>query len=118
MAPIVVFNNVDLSVSQTSAPIHVQYLDNIGIQFVWTGTPTGTFGVSVSNTATMSPTGVITGGTYTPLVLDAPNNPAAAGTSGDGFIDINQIAAAFMKVTYTATSGAGTCQAVLVAKSV
>ena len=116
--PVTVFNNVDISVNQISAPIHVQYSDNIGIQFVWTGTPTGTFGVNVSNTANLGANGLITGGTWTPLVLTAPNNPAAVGAAGNGFIDLNQIGAAFVQVTYTAASGSGNCTAVLTAKPV
>lgn len=116
--PIVVFNNVDISVNQTSAPIHVQYSDNIGVQFVWTGTPTGTFGINVSNTAILGTNGTITGGTWTPLVLDAPNNPVTEGDAGNGFIDLNQTGAAFVQVTYVATGGSGNCTAVLTAKPV
>lgn len=118
IAPVPVFTNVSLGSSQTSNPIHVMYSDNIGIQFVWTGTPTGTFGVSVSNTAALGADGNITGGTYTPLVLTTPTPPVTAGSAGDGFIDLNQLGAAFIKVTYTRTGGTGTCTATLTAKPV
>lgn len=116
--PVVIFNNVDISVDQTSAGIHIMYGDNVGIQVVWTGTPTGTFGVSVSNTATLNPNGAVSGGIWTPLVLSTPNNPVTSGSSGNGYIDLNQLTAAFVQLTYTATSGAGNCTATLTSKPV
>lgn len=116
--PIVVWSNVDISVNQVSAGIDVLYSDNVGIQFVWTGTPTGTFGINVSNTAVLGSTGTVSGGTYTPMVLTSPNAPVTAGSSGNGFIDLNQTGARFVQVTYTATSGSGTCTATLTAKPV
>lgn len=116
--PIVVFNNVDLSTDQNSAGIHVQYSDNIGVQFVWTGTPVGTFGIDVSNNAILAPLGLVTGGTWTPLVLTSPNLPIATGAPGNGYIDLTQLGAAFLRVTYRATSGTGNCTATLTAKFV
>lgn len=118
ISPIVVFNNVSLSASRTSSGIHVQNSDNIGIEFVWTGTPTGTFGIDVTNSATLNPDGTVSGGTWTPLVLTSPDVPEATGSSGNGFIDLNQTGAAFVRVTYTRVSGTGNCTAILTAKSV
>lgn len=116
--PIVVFNAVSLATNQTSSGIHTQYIDNIGVQFVWTGTPTGAFGIDVSNNATLNPNGTVSGGTWTPLVLTSPNAPLATGAAGDGFIDLNQTGAAFIRVTYISTSGTGTCTATLTGKPV
>lgn len=116
--PIVVFNNVDISTDQESNPIHVQYSDNISVQFVWSGDPVGTFGISVSNTATLASTGYISGGTWTPLTLIGPDHPDTIGESGDGVIDLNQLGVSFIKVTYAATSGSGRCTATLTAKPV
>lgn len=116
--PIVVFNNVSLGSSQTSAGIHTQNVDNIGIEFVWTGSPTGTFGIDVSNSATLNPDGTISGGTWTPLVFTSPQSPAATGSSGNGFIDLNQTGAAFVRATYVRVSGTGNCTAILAGKPV
>jgi hypothetical protein len=116
--PIVVFNNVDLSVNQTSAPIQVQFSDNIAIQFVWTGTPVGLFGVNVSTTATLNAVGVITGGSWTPMILTYPNIPQTIGMDGNGTIELTQICSSFIQIVYTATSGAGRCTATLTAKPV
>jgi len=116
--PIVVFNNVDLSTSQVSAGIRVQFTDNIGIQFVWTGAPFGTFGVDVSNDATFNQSGLVSDGDWTPMVLTSPQPPVAAGTSGNGSISLTQLPFAFMRVTYTAVSGTGNCTAKLTSKPV
>jgi hypothetical protein len=118
LTPIVILNSVSMTADVESNPIHIQYEDNIGLEFVWTGTPTGTFGVSVSNSATLSATGGITGGTWTPLSLTSPDVPAASGSAGNGFIDLNQLGAAFLKVTYSASSGTGSLTVTMTGKPV
>ncbi len=116
--PIVVFDNISLAASATSRGIHTLFTDNIGVQFVWTGTPTGTFGIDVSNTATLNPDGTVSGGTWDPVVFTDPDAPAATGSSGSGFIDLNQSGAAFVRVTYTRSASTGNCTATLVGKPV
>lgn len=116
--PIRVITNGDMSGNLTGTNVDVMYSDNVTIQFVWTGTPTGTFGVSVSNDATLLPTGSITGGTWTPLALTSPQPPTPVGSAGNGIINLTQLGARFCRATYTATSGSGTCNAILTAKPV
>jgi len=118
ISPIVVFNGVSMTTNRTSTPVHIQYTDNVGIQFVWTGSPTGTFGVDVSNTATLNQDGTISGGTWTSLVLLSPNTPQATGSAGNGYIDLSQLSAAFVRATYTYSSGSGTLTATLTAKPI
>lgn len=118
LTPIILLNSVSMTASVESNPIHIQYEDNIGLEFVWTGTPTGTFGVSVSNSASLSTTGGISGGTWTPLTLTTPDVPQAVGAAGNGFIDLNQLGAAFLKVTYTAGSGTGSLTVTMTGKPV
>lgn len=118
LLPIQIFTNASMAGDLTSAGIHVQLEDNMGVQFVWTGTPTGTFGINVSNTAILNPTGTVSGGTWTPLVLTNPQAPVASGSAGNGFIDLNQTGAAFIQVTYIRGSGTGTLNAYLAGKSV
>jgi hypothetical protein len=88
-------------------------MDNIGIQMIWTGTPTGTFDVQVSNTATTGTTGKISGGTFTPLGL---TGGTASGSAGNGFFNLEGLAGAYLKLNYTASGGTGTLTAALVAK--
>lgn len=118
LSPIVVFDAVSLAASQNSRGIHSFFLDNIGVQFVWTGTPTGTFGMDVSNNATLNTDGTVSGGTWTPIVFTDPSPPAATGSSGNGYLELNQTTAAFVRVTYTKVSGTGACTAYLTGKPV
>ena len=116
--PIKVFNNVILANNQASDGVEVMFADNICVQFVWTGTPVGTFGISVSNDAVLTPYGNVEGGTWTPLVLTDPQPPTPNGTAGNGIINLTQIGSRFLQVTYVADTGTGTCTAILTAKSV
>lgn len=116
IGPSVILNNVNIATSKTSVGVHVLFSDNIGIQVIWTGTPTGTFGMEVSNTATVGADGTVSGGTWSTYTLTSP--PAPSGSSSSGIIPINQLPYAFMRLTYTAVSGAGNLTAVLTAKPV
>ncbi len=115
IAPTVIINGTSLGASFNSNPVSVLYSDNIGIQLVWTGTPTGQFGIEISNTATLSTTGQITGGTWTTLT---GTYPAPAGSASNGFISLTNICAAFIRVTYTRGSGTGAVTATLCAKPI
>ncbi len=116
--PIVLLDAVSLAATVASRGVHTLYSDNIGIQYTWTGTPTGVFGVDVCNDATLNTDGTVSGGTWTPLVFTSPEVPEAAGASGNGFIDLNQTGAAFVRATYTRTSGTGNLTAILSGKPV
>lgn len=113
--PITIYNAVSITNSVDSTAVHVLYSDNIGIQLVWTGTPTGQFGISGSNNATLSVTGAVTGGTWTAI---SGTYPAPAGSASNGLISVTNFPYAFIKVTYTAASGTGTVTAKLVAKPI
>lgn len=90
----------------TSTPTDTRYLDNVGVQFNWTGTPNGSFFVDVSldqvtwNAITLSPA------------------PAATGAAGSAYIDINQISAPYLRLRYVNSSSTGTLDAYITAKSV
>jgi hypothetical protein len=91
----------------TTKPVtNIQFLDNIGIQFVWTGTPTGQFFVDVSldnaNWDTLS---------ITPTIL-------ASGSASSAYVDLNQMSATYLRVRYVVTSSTGTLNAYLTAKEV
>ena len=99
----------------TSAVSNIEYLDNVGIQFVFTGTPTGTFYVDVSIDHAQDQNGnVSVAGTWTPVTL--PSSPVASGAAGNVFIDLNQLSAPWVRFRYVNTSGSGTLDAYLCGK--
>ncbi len=71
-------------------------MDNIGLEVTWTGTPTGTFQVMVSNS----------GKSFYALTF----NPALgqpAGSAGGYVVDLNQVPFKYIMLQYTNTSGSG-----------
>lgn len=73
----------------TSAVTNIKRLDNFGYQGVFTGTPTGTFGVDVSASYQQDYLGnVLSAGTWTSLTLAAA--PTAAGAGSNFFLDMNK----------------------------
>ncbi len=107
--PTAVLSAVDASVNQTSDAVDVLGLPNIGLQFSWTGTPTGTIAILVSTTND------ITTGQSLTLTGLTPSFTQPAGSAGSQRIDLEGINTAFLWVTYTAGSGTGTLSATVVA---
>lgn len=97
-----------LAADYTSSTINILYLDNIGIQLVWTGTPTGTFIIQVSNDNT-------TWGTLSPT---SPSTISAGGSASDAEISLNQLPWKYLRVKYTRSSGTGTLQGYITGKEV
>lgn len=115
------YNNIangDMSLSSITSPAtNIQFLDNIGIQFNFTGTPTGTFQVQVSADYEQDAEGNITNpGNWVPLVLTP--TPVAAGSAGSVYVDITMHSAPWMRVAYVKTSGTGTLNSFITAKMV
>lgn len=111
LRPIPIITNGDMSqASLASVTVPIQFEDNVGMQFVWTGSPVGTFAVQVCldqvNWSTI-PTSSFSG-TY----------PVPGTTSSPGYLDIPLLSAAFVRVVYTKGSGSGTLNVLFVAKSV
>lgn len=101
----------------TSAVTNIQFLDNIGVQFNFTGTPTGTFSVEISADYEQDTNGNVTNaGNWVSLVLSPI--PAAAGAADSIYIDITQISAPWVRAKYTRTSGTGTLNGFITAKQV
>ena len=117
LRPIAVINAAPLAATVTSSAVHIMYLDNIGIQFVWTGTPTCTLNVLVSNqTAVGSNPPTPVSSSFTTLTLTGVTNPS--GSSGTFWIDLNQLGAEWIEAQYASCSGSGTLSAYLSAKKV
>lgn len=114
-SPFQVITNVSMTTSITSAVTVIQNLSQIGYDISWTGTPVGTFSVQVSNTYSQNGAGqVLNAGTWTTLTLSAPT--AAAGSAGNGYIDIDAMSAYAIRLVYTAGSSTGTLNATICAK--
>jgi hypothetical protein len=98
-----------------SAVTIIQNLSQIGYDISFTGTPTGTFSVQVSNTYTQNAVGGVQNpGNWTTLTLSAV--PTAAGTPGNGYIDIDALSAYAIRLVYTPTSGDGVLNATIAGK--
>lgn len=101
---------VSMATDITSASIQTQWKDNVGIHVTWTGTPTGTIAIQVSNDPDRLGWQTIT------FTNPTPDQPA--GSSGNDFFEVNQTAAGYIRLIYTAGSGTGTMLAKISAKSV
>lgn len=107
----------DMSASITSLATNIQQVDNVGIQLNFTGSPTGTFSVQVSADHTEDVNkNVIVAGHWESLTLSP--TPTASGTSGDIYIDLNQLSAPWVRIVYTRSSGTGSLDAYVTGKAI
>lgn len=115
--PVVIFQNADMSMSLTSDSVEVKLQDNIGVQLHWTGSPTGAFGVQISMDHKKDTEGnVVVPGHWISLPLTPPI--IAAGAPDDAYIDLTQMSAVYIRVTYAATGGVGSLNGFVNAKGV
>jgi hypothetical protein len=114
------FKNItagDMSANVTSAVTNIQYVDNVGIELSWTGTPTGTFTVEVSVSYEQDSQGnVINAGSWNALTLNP--TPTASGSAGSFYISLNQIEAPWVRVRYIRTSGTGVLTSYICTKEI
>lgn len=107
-----------MAASLTSLVTNVNIFSVCSYTVSWTGTPTGTFTVEVSNDYEPSPAGVLNkpanAGTWVPLTLSA--TVSAVGSDGSAFIDIDIMGAAWMRLKYMRVSGTGTVSATIAGK--
>lgn len=87
-----------------SAYTTIQYLDNVYVQFIFTGTPVGTFQVQVSNNGT----------SWDPITFST--QPVASGAAGTVSLNLRALGAPYIRVAYVATSGTGTLDAYISGK--
>lgn len=91
-----------MSSDLTSDPTNIQFLDNVGIQGSWTGNATGTFGVQISADFARDNNGNVTNeGHWIDITLSPV--PAAAGTGDAFYVDLNQLSAPYIRLTYANT---------------
>lgn len=87
----------------TSLVTSIEYLDNVGMQFNFTGTPSGTFAVQVSADYEQDTYGNVTNsGNWISLSLNPV--PTASGAANSLYLDLNQLSAPWIRSTWTSTA--------------
>lgn len=117
LLPVTMVSSVSMATSITSSVLEIKEQDNVGIQMIWTGTPTGTFSVQVSINYQRDINGNVTNaGTWTSIPLSPAI--AAAGSADNAYVDLNQLSAPYIRVVYTRSSGTGTLNVLGIGKGV
>lgn len=111
-APGTQINAMSTAASITSDQVKIDFTDNIGIHVKWTGTTSGTVAIQISSDPTLLGWITIPDAAY----RSTPDQPA--GSAGSNFFDLNQMAPAFIRMTYTRVSGTGTLFAKISYKAV
>ena len=102
------FDEVDISTSQTSDATNVENLDKASIHIIWSGTsPVGEIKVQARN-----------GEKNSWFDVDFGDTIDITGNSGDHVIIMNSMPFTHLRLTYTSTSGTGTLTGTIVAKQV
>ncbi len=119
----------DMSGDLVSAVTNIQFLDNVGVQIdITAGSPVGTFAVEVSADYaqdTNSPPNVTNAGSWTAIpvtywdgssFVTSPSVPTSV--SYPIYLDLNQLSAPWLRVTYDASSDVGVANVYVTAKQV
>lgn len=112
-------DSVSMATNITGPATIINRLPGISYDLAWTGTPTGTFAVQVSNTYSQNADGsVANAGNWNTLPSAAfvGTIPAPAGSPDHGFIDIVGTEAYAIRILYTAGSGSGSLTVLASAK--
>jgi hypothetical protein len=110
--------NGDMSLSEiASAVTNIQFLDNIGIQLNFSGSPVGSFEIQVSADYAQDDQGnVQNAGNWIPLTFSIA--PVASGSADQIYLDMNQLSAPWIRVVYTKDSGTGTLNSFITGKMI
>jgi hypothetical protein len=111
--------NQSMATSFNGPPTNINGIPGISYDLAWSGTPTGTFQVQVSNTYAQAPNGTVTNaGNWNTLPTSSFTGtyPVPAGSSGNGFLDVVGTEAAWVRLQYTASGGTGTLVVLAAAK--
>ncbi len=117
------------SATLTSTVTNIQFLDDVGIQFNFSGSPVGELSIEVSADYAqdgMSPPNVTDPGHWVPLTLtywDAGGSAFVTafsiptGVGSPVYVDLALLSAPWIRAKYTKASGTGTLNVFLTAKS-
>lgn len=116
-----ILSSVSMSSTVTSSATNILFLDNVGIQHNWSGSPVGTFTVEVSADFNQDDQGrLVNAGNW--ITLTQPDGTpfviVAAGVTGQGYFDITQTSSPWMRSVFTASSGSGFLSTFVTAKMV
>lgn len=104
-----------MSSSITSAVTILAQKSGAGYDIAWSGTPTGTFSVQISNTYSINAKGaVLNAGSWTPVTLST--SIAAAGSPDNAFINLAGLECYAVKLVYTVGSSTGVLNATICSK--
>lgn len=110
-------SSVSMAGTVVSSVTNIVYLDNIGVQFNFTGNATGNFAVQISADYKQDNNGnVLNPGSWVNMDLDPA--PAAAGVADNIYVDIIGTSAPWMRFQYSHGSGSGVLSAWVTAKMV
>ncbi len=117
----------DMSGTVTSLVTNIRFLDDIGYQFVWTGSPTGNIAIQVSadyDQDTSSPPNVLKAGNWVPLTFTYWNGSAfvtatsiPTSVASPVYIDLALLSAPWIRAQYTGT-GVGSLTATITGKMI
>ena len=93
-----VISNGDMSSNITSLVTNIAYLDQISIQIT---------SINVNAVGQWSIEGSVDNSTYIPITLDPPISATTSGVNDHIMIDMKLLSFTYIRVIYTATSGAG-----------
>ena len=109
-----IIDAVSMGASITSSAFNSQFLNDIAVQMVFTGTPTGTFTLEGSIDHAEQNGVVTNAGTWTTIALDAM---PASGAAGNILVNLTNIAFPWIRIVYTRVSSTGTLNAYISAKA-
>ncbi len=109
-----IINAVSMGATITASPTNVEFLDNIGLQIVWTSAnAVGTITVEGSNNYVPNrAAGSWFALSFSPVLTQPASN------NGDYGVSINQFPWSWLRVVYTRSSGTGTMTVTLSAKEI
>lgn len=116
LKPHKVVNAVSMAADVTSDVTIIQMIPYVSFTVVWTGTPTGTFSVEVSNDYSAGGINGAPANSGTWVALTLSTSVAAAGSADSAFIDIDGVAAYAIRLKYTRSSSTGTLNATIAGK--
>lgn len=108
--------NGDMSSTITSAVTIIDNISMISYDISWVGTGClGVITIEVSNTYKQNPAGdTIVAGNWTPITLSTTTSVLS--NTGNGFIDIDKLAAYAVRLKYTPSAGTGVMNVVVTGK--